>query len=264
MFEHPFSEEIFPNVQSQPHPAQFDALSSRPITCYPEEETDPHLSTTAATAESSEEHLDTLSPYARSHSNVLAAVTGCGPPSIGARLRRLQQRSGLHSRPPAGTGTTPAYLSPEGPFSRGSPGAGGSWGGQSVPPAPAHPASSGRVRRGNAPGTHPRERGGLQAQLCQGLRRAQDGAGGVRWRRGPAALPSSIPPFRPPRGWSLPWAAPPAPPRSVTPVRAPPPVSAGRSWGRVLPYLRRSPSTRPHPARPRDARVRPGDRKSVV
>lgn len=40
--------------------------------------------------------------------------------------------------------------------------------------------------------------------------------------------------------------------------RAPPPVSAGRSWGRVLPYLRRSPSARPHQARPRDARVRPG------
>lgn len=90
--------------------------------------------------------------------------------------------------------------------------------------------------------------------LPKGLRRAQDGAGGAR----DPSLSPSILPFPPPRGWSLPWAAPPAPPRSVTPVRAPPPVSAGRSWGRVLPYLRRSPSTRPHPARPRDARVRAG------
>lgn len=114
------------------------------------------------------------------------------------------------------------------------------------------------------PGGHrgrQRERGELQAELCPrgsgGGRRS--GWGALEERVGSApSLPPSIPPFPPPRGWSLPWAAPPAPPRSVTPVRAPPPVSAGRSWGRVLPYLRRSPSTRPHPARPRDARVRPG------
>ncbi|KAK4827132.1 hypothetical protein QYF61_014526 [Mycteria americana] len=40
-------EEIFPNIQSKPPLAQLEAISSRPITCYLGEETDPHLSTTS-------------------------------------------------------------------------------------------------------------------------------------------------------------------------------------------------------------------------
>ncbi|KAK4828478.1 hypothetical protein QYF61_026703 [Mycteria americana] len=45
--ENPFREEIFPNIQSKPPLAQLEAISSRPITCYLGEETDPHLSTTS-------------------------------------------------------------------------------------------------------------------------------------------------------------------------------------------------------------------------
>ncbi|KAK4825213.1 hypothetical protein QYF61_025141 [Mycteria americana] len=45
MLDNPFSEEIFPNIQSKPPPAQLEAISSRPIACYLGEETDPHLPT---------------------------------------------------------------------------------------------------------------------------------------------------------------------------------------------------------------------------
>ncbi|KAK4823962.1 hypothetical protein QYF61_008348 [Mycteria americana] len=45
MLDNPFSEEKFPNSQSKPPLAQLEAISSRPITCYLGEETDPHLST---------------------------------------------------------------------------------------------------------------------------------------------------------------------------------------------------------------------------
>ncbi|KAK4830127.1 LOW QUALITY PROTEIN: hypothetical protein QYF61_008554 [Mycteria americana] len=45
MLDHPFGEEIFPNIQSKPPLAQLEAISSRPITCYLGEETDPHLAT---------------------------------------------------------------------------------------------------------------------------------------------------------------------------------------------------------------------------
>ncbi|KAK4829415.1 hypothetical protein QYF61_003979 [Mycteria americana] len=38
---------IFPNIQSKPPLAQLEAVSSRPITCYLGEETDPHLTTTS-------------------------------------------------------------------------------------------------------------------------------------------------------------------------------------------------------------------------
>ncbi|KAK4825636.1 hypothetical protein QYF61_001421 [Mycteria americana] len=41
------SEEKFPNIQSKPPLVQLEAISSRPITCYLGEETDPHLSTTS-------------------------------------------------------------------------------------------------------------------------------------------------------------------------------------------------------------------------
>ncbi|KAK4827408.1 hypothetical protein QYF61_017838, partial [Mycteria americana] len=45
MLDNTSSEEIFPNIQSKPPLAQLEAISSRPITCYLGEETDPHLST---------------------------------------------------------------------------------------------------------------------------------------------------------------------------------------------------------------------------
>ncbi|KAK4822890.1 hypothetical protein QYF61_021109 [Mycteria americana] len=47
MLDNPFSEEKFPNIQSKPPLAQLEAISSRPITCYLGEETDPHLATTS-------------------------------------------------------------------------------------------------------------------------------------------------------------------------------------------------------------------------
>ncbi|KAK4828375.1 hypothetical protein QYF61_026113 [Mycteria americana] len=47
VLDNPFSEEKFPNIQSKPPLAQFEAISSCPITCYLGEETNPHLSTTS-------------------------------------------------------------------------------------------------------------------------------------------------------------------------------------------------------------------------
>ncbi|KAK4810966.1 hypothetical protein QYF61_014438 [Mycteria americana] len=47
MLDHPFSEVKFPNIQSKAPLVQLEAVSSRPITCYLVEETDPHLSTTS-------------------------------------------------------------------------------------------------------------------------------------------------------------------------------------------------------------------------
>ncbi|KAK4814531.1 hypothetical protein QYF61_022020 [Mycteria americana] len=47
MLGNPFSEVKFPNIQSKPPLAQLEAISSRPITCYLGEETNPHLSTTS-------------------------------------------------------------------------------------------------------------------------------------------------------------------------------------------------------------------------
>ncbi|KAK4814174.1 hypothetical protein QYF61_010006 [Mycteria americana] len=47
MLDNPFSEVKFPNIQSKPPLVQLGAISSRPITCYLGEETDPHLSTTS-------------------------------------------------------------------------------------------------------------------------------------------------------------------------------------------------------------------------
>ncbi|KAK4820667.1 hypothetical protein QYF61_003075 [Mycteria americana] len=47
MLDHPFSKEIFPNIQSKPLLMQLEPISSRPITSYLGEETDPHLSTTS-------------------------------------------------------------------------------------------------------------------------------------------------------------------------------------------------------------------------
>ncbi|KAK4830604.1 LOW QUALITY PROTEIN: hypothetical protein QYF61_012030 [Mycteria americana] len=55
MLDHPFSTEIFPNIQSKPLLTQLEAIFSRPITSYFREETDTHLSTTSfqVTVESS-------------------------------------------------------------------------------------------------------------------------------------------------------------------------------------------------------------------
>ncbi|KAK4818457.1 hypothetical protein QYF61_013663 [Mycteria americana] len=47
MLDNPFSKEIFPNIQSKPPLAQREAISSRPVTSYLGEETNPHLSTTS-------------------------------------------------------------------------------------------------------------------------------------------------------------------------------------------------------------------------
>jgi len=46
-FDKPFSEEIFPNIQSKPPPEQLEAISSYPITCYLEEETNTCHTTTS-------------------------------------------------------------------------------------------------------------------------------------------------------------------------------------------------------------------------
>ncbi|KAK4806908.1 hypothetical protein QYF61_012629 [Mycteria americana] len=66
MLDNPFGEEKFPNIQSKPPLVQLEAISSRPITCYLGEETDPHLSTT-----SFQTHRD---------------LTDTEPPSSGQRL----------------------------------------------------------------------------------------------------------------------------------------------------------------------------------
>ncbi|KAK4812342.1 hypothetical protein QYF61_017119 [Mycteria americana] len=47
MLDNPLGEGKFPNIQSKPPLAQLEAISSRPVTCYLGEETDPHLSTTS-------------------------------------------------------------------------------------------------------------------------------------------------------------------------------------------------------------------------
>ncbi|KAK4827433.1 hypothetical protein QYF61_017990, partial [Mycteria americana] len=47
MLDNPFSEVKFPNIQSKSPLVQLEAISSRPITCYLGEDTNPHLSTTS-------------------------------------------------------------------------------------------------------------------------------------------------------------------------------------------------------------------------
>ncbi|KAK4823633.1 LOW QUALITY PROTEIN: hypothetical protein QYF61_004366 [Mycteria americana] len=47
MLDNPFSEEIFPNIQSKPPLAQLEAISSCPIACYFGKEIDTHLTTTS-------------------------------------------------------------------------------------------------------------------------------------------------------------------------------------------------------------------------
>ncbi|KAK4831896.1 hypothetical protein QYF61_020043 [Mycteria americana] len=69
MLDHPFSEEKFPNIQSKPPLVLLEAISSRPITCYLGEETDPHLSTTSLQLRC--HSLDTLQ-----HLNVSLVVRG--------------------------------------------------------------------------------------------------------------------------------------------------------------------------------------------
>ncbi|KAK4806937.1 hypothetical protein QYF61_027304 [Mycteria americana] len=69
MLDNPFGEVKFPNIQSKPPLAQFEAISSRPISCYLGEETDPHLST--ASFQLRCPSLDTLQ-----HLNVSLVVRG--------------------------------------------------------------------------------------------------------------------------------------------------------------------------------------------
>ncbi|KAK4825536.1 LOW QUALITY PROTEIN: hypothetical protein QYF61_000113 [Mycteria americana] len=45
--DNPFGEDIFPNIQSKPPLAQLEAISSCPIACYLQEETDTDLATTS-------------------------------------------------------------------------------------------------------------------------------------------------------------------------------------------------------------------------
>lgn len=155
MFEHTLNEEIFSNIQSKPH---WHRLMLCPLVLSPVtwEETDPHLSTTpAATAASSGEHSDTLSPCARSQSNTPAVMVGFGPASFSARGCRSQRRSGLR--------TSPACLSPEGTSSRGSLGTGAAEGGGRCPP----PRQQGVP--GDAPGATP--------EVSRRAPRAAEGAG---------------------------------------------------------------------------------------
>ena len=44
--DHPFREEILPNIQSKPSLVQLEAISSCPISWYLGKETNPHLATT--------------------------------------------------------------------------------------------------------------------------------------------------------------------------------------------------------------------------
>ncbi|KAK4813343.1 hypothetical protein QYF61_026639 [Mycteria americana] len=71
MLDNPFSEVKFPNIHSKPPLAQLEAISSRPITRYLGEETDPHLSTTLCQevqlikfcdSQNNEQHCSTLGP----------------------------------------------------------------------------------------------------------------------------------------------------------------------------------------------------------
>lgn len=45
MPDHPFGEEVFPNIESKPPLAQLEGISSCPVPCYLREVTDPHIST---------------------------------------------------------------------------------------------------------------------------------------------------------------------------------------------------------------------------
>jgi len=47
MPDHSFRKEIFPNIQSKPPLTQLEAIASHLTTCYLEEDTDPHLTTTS-------------------------------------------------------------------------------------------------------------------------------------------------------------------------------------------------------------------------
>ncbi|KAK4811237.1 hypothetical protein QYF61_022134 [Mycteria americana] len=73
MLDHPFSKEIFPNIQSKPPLTQLEAISSHPITHYLGEETDPHLSTTSF---QTLHQLLCPSPDTLQHLNVSLVVRG--------------------------------------------------------------------------------------------------------------------------------------------------------------------------------------------
>ncbi|KAK4812352.1 hypothetical protein QYF61_017129 [Mycteria americana] len=63
MLENPFSEVKFPNIQSKPPLVQLEAISSRPITCYLGEETDPHLSTASFQAVVESDEVSPQPPF---------------------------------------------------------------------------------------------------------------------------------------------------------------------------------------------------------
>ncbi|KAK4827951.1 hypothetical protein QYF61_022566, partial [Mycteria americana] len=69
MLDNPFSDEIFPNIQSKLPWAQVEDLSSCPGTCYLGEETDTHLTTTSfqiVVESNSPPHKTCLDPSAAS------------------------------------------------------------------------------------------------------------------------------------------------------------------------------------------------------
>ncbi|KAK4817545.1 hypothetical protein QYF61_019502 [Mycteria americana] len=103
MPDNPFSEEIFPNIQSKPPLAQLEAISSRPIACYPGEETDPHL--TATSFQLRCPSLDTLQ-----HLNVSLVVGG---PKLNTvfEVRPHQCRVQGHDHFPSSAGHTISDIS---------------------------------------------------------------------------------------------------------------------------------------------------------
>ncbi|KAK4831485.1 hypothetical protein QYF61_017986 [Mycteria americana] len=63
VLDNPFGEDIFPNIQSKPPLAQLEDISSRPITCYLGEETDPHLSTASFQAVVESDEVSPQPPF---------------------------------------------------------------------------------------------------------------------------------------------------------------------------------------------------------
>lgn len=228
MFEHSSSKEIFPVILYKPHLAQFDAVSSRRITCYLGKETDLQLCTTpAVTAEGSEERSDRLSP-------VPAPVT------THWRWWRAWDHGGASQRGLA-VGAHPGHPLPE-------PG-----GGEQPRVPGAGPA------RGRSGGCSGGCSGGFPEGAGRASGRALPKGGALGEHTGTA--PSLHP--------SLPSSAGLEPPLGSAPSSSPlgnagPSPSSRFRWQELgpcpaLPSLRRSPGTRPHPARPR-TRGEPGAR----
>ncbi|KAK4823797.1 hypothetical protein QYF61_006519 [Mycteria americana] len=69
--DNPFSEEKFSNIQSKPPLVQLEAISSRPITCYLGEETDPHLSTASFQAVVESDEVSPQPPFLQAEQSQL-------------------------------------------------------------------------------------------------------------------------------------------------------------------------------------------------